>query len=97
MPIGTVYCIACDPHILQYSFGNLYAIDMLTASLQTTLETVGTNSLDGGAPFYNTYTCKDGKHVGVGAIEPQFFDLLVKGMGFSAERVSISRSRDQSS
>jgi alpha-methylacyl-CoA racemase len=32
----------------------------------------GLNLLDGGAPFYDTYTCADGKHVAVGAIEPQF-------------------------
>ena len=54
----------------------------------TSLDTVGTNSLDGGAPFYNTYTCKDGKHICLGSIESQFFDKLVKGMGFGPEKVS---------
>ena len=38
----------------------------------------GTNLLDGGAHFYNTYETKDGKHVCVGAIEPQFYALLVE-------------------
>ena len=38
----------------------------------------GTNLLDGGAHFYNTYETKDGKHVSVGAIEPQFYALLVE-------------------
>ena len=33
----------------------------------------GTNLLDGGAPFYDTYACADGRHVAVGAIEPQFY------------------------
>lgn len=38
------------------------------------------NLLDGGAPFYRTYECADGKYVAVGALEPQFFKLLLKGL-----------------
>lgn len=34
------------------------------------------NLLDGGAPFYGTYACSDGKFVSVGPIEPQFYALL---------------------
>ncbi|MDB5899707.1 MAG: Alpha-methylacyl-CoA racemase [Ramlibacter sp.] len=34
------------------------------------------NLLDGGAPFYDSYACADGKFVAVGAIEPQFYALL---------------------
>jgi alpha-methylacyl-CoA racemase len=41
----------------------------------------GANLLDGGAPFYATYACADGRHVAVGAIEPQFFALLAAGLG----------------
>ncbi|KAF9046908.1 CoA-transferase family III [Hymenopellis radicata] len=33
----------------------------------------GENLLDGGSPFYNIYTCKDGKWMSVGCLEPQFF------------------------
>lgn len=36
----------------------------------------GDNLLDGGAPFYATYACSDGKHVAVGALEGQFYALL---------------------
>lgn len=36
----------------------------------------GTNLLDSGAPYYDTYECSDGKFVAVGAIEPQFFAEL---------------------
>jgi alpha-methylacyl-CoA racemase len=36
----------------------------------------GENMLDGGAPFYDTYACADGKFVAVGAIEPQFYAEL---------------------
>ncbi|MDX2937751.1 CaiB/BaiF CoA transferase family protein [Streptomyces ipomoeae] len=41
----------------------------------------GTNLLDGAAPFYDTYTCQDGRHVAVGAIEPQFYAALLGGLG----------------
>lgn len=33
----------------------------------------GSNLLDTGAPFYDTYETADGKHVAVGCLEPQFF------------------------
>ena len=36
----------------------------------------GVNMLDGGAPFYDTYRCADGKDVAIGAIEPAFYALL---------------------
>lgn len=38
----------------------------------------GTNLLDGGAPFYDTYETADGGYVAVGALEPQFYDELVQ-------------------
>ena len=33
----------------------------------------GNNLVDGGAPFYDTYVCADGKFIALGAIEPQFY------------------------
>jgi alpha-methylacyl-CoA racemase len=41
----------------------------------------GTNLLDTGAPFYDTYRTSDGEFMAVGAIEPQFYALLLKGLG----------------
>jgi alpha-methylacyl-CoA racemase len=41
----------------------------------------GANLLDGYAPFYDTYTCADGRHVAVGALEPQFYAALLAGLG----------------
>ncbi|MEQ8517057.1 MAG: CoA transferase, partial [Chromatocurvus sp.] len=38
----------------------------------------GVNMLDGGAHFYETYTCADGEYVAVGAIEPQFYAELCR-------------------
>jgi alpha-methylacyl-CoA racemase len=34
------------------------------------------NLLDGGAPYYRTYQCKDGRYIAVGALEPQFYAKL---------------------
>ncbi|MCW2757690.1 MAG: fldA 1 [Nocardioidaceae bacterium] len=39
------------------------------------------NLLDGGVPFYDVYATSDGKHMSVGALEPQFFDTLVTLLG----------------
>lgn len=35
------------------------------------------NFLDGAAHFYGTYACADGRHVAIGAIEPQFYRRLL--------------------
>ena len=36
----------------------------------------GTNLLDGGTHFYDTYETSDGKYVSIGSIEPQFYAAL---------------------
>jgi alpha-methylacyl-CoA racemase len=41
------------------------------------------NLLDGGAPFYDTYACADGRHVAVGALEPQFYVAFLEGLGLT--------------
>ncbi|KAG7451105.1 CoA-transferase family III [Guyanagaster necrorhizus] len=38
----------------------------------------GTNILDGGAPFYGVYACKDGGWMSVGCLEPQFFQTFLE-------------------
>ena len=43
----------------------------------------GVNLLDGGAPFYDTYATADGRHVAVGALEPQFYAALLAGLGLA--------------
>ena len=41
----------------------------------------GTNMLDTGAHFYDTYETSDGKWVSIGSIEPQFYALLLERVG----------------
>jgi len=46
----------------------------------------GTNLLDGGAHFYDTYETRDGKFICLGSIEPQFYALLVEKAGLDGDR-----------
>ena len=41
------------------------------------------NLLDGGAHFYDTYVCSDGKWIALGSIEPQFYALLLDKAGLT--------------
>jgi len=41
------------------------------------------NLLDGGAHFYDTYQCADGKWISIGSIEPQFYALLLEKTGIN--------------
>jgi alpha-methylacyl-CoA racemase len=42
----------------------------------------GTNMLDTGAPYYDTYECSDGKYVSIGSIEAQFYAELLRLSGW---------------
>jgi alpha-methylacyl-CoA racemase len=41
----------------------------------------GTNWVDSGAPFYDTYRCADGRYIAVGALEPDFYREFVSRLG----------------
>jgi alpha-methylacyl-CoA racemase len=51
----------------------------LLANQLMTLD-IGTNMLDSGAPYYQTYETADGKFMSVGAIETRFYEELLKGL-----------------
>jgi alpha-methylacyl-CoA racemase len=42
---------------------------------------IGTNMLDSGAPYYQTYEAADSKFISVGAIEGRFYAQLLEGLG----------------
>nr|MDQ4087060.1 CoA transferase [Pseudomonadota bacterium] len=44
----------------------------------------GSNLLDSGAAFYDSYECADGKWVAVGALEPHFFAVLKEKLGLAS-------------
>lgn len=47
----------------------------------------GENFLDTGNHSYDTYETKDGKFMSVGAVEPQFYDVLVKALELNPDDV----------
>ncbi len=63
---------------LMTMFFNMKAAGMWTTERES-------NLLDGGAHFYDTYECADGKWLAVGSIEPQFHAEMVKGLGLPAD------------
>lgn len=50
-------------------------------------EEPGTNLLDSGAHFYEVYAAADGRHVAVGALEPQFYARLLEVLEIPAEEM----------
>jgi alpha-methylacyl-CoA racemase len=64
---------------LMWMFHGFEAMGMWDASQR------GSNMLDGGAHFYDTYECADGQYVSIGSIEPQFYALLKQHAGLSEE------------
>ena len=73
----------CVIHDIQYYIvTNIVTGSFLWSSRQLPIwsDRPGSGVLDGGVHFYNTYKTKDGKFMSVGAIEPQFYDKLIKGM-----------------
>jgi alpha-methylacyl-CoA racemase len=51
----------------------------------------GENMLDGGCPWYDTYETKDGKFMAVGALEPQFFQELLRGLKVAGQGIEKTR------
>lgn len=54
----------------------------------------GSNLLDSGAHFYDTYETSDGKYVSIGSIEPQFYALLLEKAGL--DKNEFAAQMDQS-
>ncbi|GAB1385160.1 CaiB/BaiF CoA-transferase family protein [Melaminivora sp.] len=42
-------------------------------------------SVHDSAPFYDTYVCADGGHITIGALEPQFYALLLQTLGLEGD------------
>jgi alpha-methylacyl-CoA racemase len=53
----------------------------------------GHNRTDGGAHYYQVYETRDGEHVAVGSIEPQFYALLLKHTGLEGESLPEQTDR----
>jgi len=55
----------------------------------------GKNLLDGGAHFYGTYECADGRYVSIGPIEPQFYALLLDRLGLDGKEFEPQNDRSR--
>ena len=55
----------------------------------------GTNLLDTGAPFYDTYETADGNYMSVGSIEPQFYAALLEGLGLASDDMPHQYDRER--
>jgi alpha-methylacyl-CoA racemase len=54
----------------------------------------GSNTLDTGAHFYDTYACADGGHVSIGPIESKFYSEFLRRVGI-AESGDFARQHDR--
>jgi len=55
----------------------------------------GTNMLDTGAHFYDTYECADGRYVSIGSIEPQFYAELLRLSGLGDDGDELPHQMDK--
>lgn len=55
----------------------------------------GTNLLDTGAHFYDTYETADGAYVSIGSLEPQFYAELLRLTGLEGEELPRQHDRSQ--
>lgn len=55
----------------------------------------GVNVLDSGAPWYDSYATRDGKHFAIGAIETKFYAQLLRGLGLDAATLPEQHDRAQ--
>jgi alpha-methylacyl-CoA racemase len=75
--------------------GSASLMTMMYAALASGawVEKRGHNRTDGGAHYYHVYECRDGEHVAIGSIEPQFYALLLQHTGLSSEEVPVQTDR----
>ena len=53
------------------------------------------NFLDGGSHYYNVYETADGRHICIGSIEPQFYQLLLDTVGLTVDDLGAQNDRGQ--
>ncbi|KAJ5735757.1 uncharacterized protein N7483_000882 [Penicillium malachiteum] len=77
--------------------GSAYLATMPRLGRQTPAwnEPRGHNLLDSGCPYYDTYETKDsGKFFAVGALEPQFYAALLRGLSLDPKKIPAREDRD---
>ena len=82
-----VDCAICDGVVSMLSlFHTLTALGQWNSQR-------GANPFDGGAHFYTTYECADGKYIAVGAGEPKFYAAFRRLAGLTSPEFDQQRDR----
>ena len=58
------------------------------------LDQRGSNVVDSGAPWYDTYECRDGGFVAIGAIEAKFYEAFVSALGLDTAGLPDRANRE---
>ncbi|WP_420393035.1 CaiB/BaiF CoA transferase family protein [Acuticoccus sp.] len=80
-------CAICD------NVGTMMSIFQTFARRGLLKEEREANMLDGGAHYYGVYACADGRHVALGAIEPQFYAALRRLAGLDDDAYDAQNDR----
>lgn len=56
---------------------------------------VGTNIVDGGAPYYQTYETADHKYIAVGAIEKRFYEAFLRELQLDSSSLPDQNEKEQ--
>ena len=76
--------------------GSAHMLNLMLSARQSGLVAdVRGQSIHDSAPFYDTYVCADGHHITIGAIEPQFYALLLDTLGMDGDSDFVSPQWDK--
>jgi alpha-methylacyl-CoA racemase len=70
-------------------------MSMRAASPGSFRDATGEEPLAGGAPFYSTYPTRDGRYLALGALEPQFYALLIEKLGVDRKYLAAGFDGDR--
>ncbi|MEP6648758.1 MAG: CaiB/BaiF CoA-transferase family protein [Lapillicoccus sp.] len=84
-----------DANVLDATTTIMGFVQGLRAQGQWSLER-GTNMLDTGCPYYDTYACADGRWVAVGTVEERFFLVALDVLGFAEDDPLRRAHKDRS-
>lgn len=83
-----------DANVLEATSTLLALVHGLRAKGRWSLER-GSNLLDTGCPYYDVYTCADGRWVAVGAVEERFFLTVLDVLGLASEERLVGSHKDR--
>ena len=76
--------------------GSAHMLNLMLSARQSGLVAdVRGQGIHDSAPFYDTYVCADGHHITIGALEPQFYALLLDTLGLTGDADFVSPQWDK--